>query len=150
MVNNHTLKTNCNLKLRRADIEGSKSVVDMNSWTPQASYPYGNFSDTSSLKLAGNELNHFKDRKAALSRSRTLLKSDESIWLLPLCSKRDFRSFGAILWTLAFNYNKCTAPVKLPTKKFPQSLIAKSNFNVMFNRKEVFERLFPHNVSLSE
>jgi hypothetical protein len=35
----------------RADIEGSKSDVAMNAWPPQASYPYGNFSDTSSFKL---------------------------------------------------------------------------------------------------
>ena len=34
----------------RADIEGSKSDVAMNAWPPQASYPCGNFSDTSSLK----------------------------------------------------------------------------------------------------
>ena len=33
----------------RADIEGSKSDVAMNAWPPQASYPCGNFSDTSSL-----------------------------------------------------------------------------------------------------
>ena len=32
----------------RADIEGSKSNVAMNAWLPQASYPWGNFSDTSS------------------------------------------------------------------------------------------------------
>jgi hypothetical protein len=35
----------------RADIEGSKSNVAMNAWLPQASYPCGNFSDTSSVKL---------------------------------------------------------------------------------------------------
>ena len=35
----------------RADIEGSKSDVAMNAWPPQASYPCGNFSDTSRLKL---------------------------------------------------------------------------------------------------
>jgi len=35
----------------RADIEGSKSNVAMGAWLPQASYPCGNFSDTSSLKL---------------------------------------------------------------------------------------------------
>ena len=35
----------------RADIEGSKSDVAMNTWPPQASYPCGNFSDTSCLKL---------------------------------------------------------------------------------------------------
>ena len=33
--------------IRRADIEESKSNVAMNAWLPQASYPYGNFSDTS-------------------------------------------------------------------------------------------------------
>jgi hypothetical protein len=33
----------------RADIEGSKSNVAMNAWLPQASYPCGNFSDTSRL-----------------------------------------------------------------------------------------------------
>ena len=35
----------------RADIEGSKSNVAMNAWLPQASYPCGNFSDTSSFIL---------------------------------------------------------------------------------------------------
>ena len=35
----------------RADIEESKSNVAMNAWLPQASYPCGNFSDTSSLTL---------------------------------------------------------------------------------------------------
>ncbi len=33
----------------RADIEGSKSNVAMSAWLPQASYPCGNFSDTSNL-----------------------------------------------------------------------------------------------------
>ncbi|CAN7092833.1 unnamed protein product, partial [Brassica rapa subsp. narinosa] len=35
----------------RAEIEGSKSNVAMNAWLPQASYPCGNFSDTSSFKF---------------------------------------------------------------------------------------------------
>ncbi|CAL9057534.1 unnamed protein product [Musa banksii] len=35
----------------KADIEGSKSNVAMNAWLPQASYPCGNFSDTSSFKF---------------------------------------------------------------------------------------------------
>lgn len=35
----------------RADIKGSKSDVAMNAWPPQASYPCGNFSDTSCIKL---------------------------------------------------------------------------------------------------
>ena len=37
----------------RADIEGSKSNVAMSAWLPQASYPCGNFSDTSTLKSQG-------------------------------------------------------------------------------------------------
>jgi len=36
---------------RPRTIEGSKSNVAMNAWLPQASYPCGNFSDTSCLKL---------------------------------------------------------------------------------------------------
>ena len=39
----------------RADIEGSKSDVAMNAWPPQASYPCGNFSGTSSLKCRGTK-----------------------------------------------------------------------------------------------
>ncbi|PHT24678.1 Regulator of rDNA transcription protein 15 [Capsicum baccatum] len=35
----------------RADIEGSKSNVAVNAWLPQDSYPYGNFSDTSSFEF---------------------------------------------------------------------------------------------------
>ncbi|KAG8155818.1 hypothetical protein JTE90_020798 [Oedothorax gibbosus] len=35
----------------RADIEGSKSNVAMNAWLPRASYPCGNSSDTSCIKL---------------------------------------------------------------------------------------------------
>ena len=37
--------------IRKADIEGSKSNVAMNAWLPQASYPCGNFSDTSSCNF---------------------------------------------------------------------------------------------------
>ena len=35
----------------RADIEGSKSNITMNAWLPQASYPCGIFSNTSSFKF---------------------------------------------------------------------------------------------------
>ena len=35
----------------RADIEGLKSNITMNAWLPQASYPCGNFSNTSSFKF---------------------------------------------------------------------------------------------------
>ena len=46
----------------RADIEESKSNVAMNAWLPQASYPCGNFSDTSHFKfwkLKGSIGHHF-------------------------------------------------------------------------------------------
>jgi len=49
VVNNHTLSKFCFRRLKRDDIEGSKSSVDLDSWLPQASYPYGNFSDTSNF-----------------------------------------------------------------------------------------------------
>jgi len=39
----------------RANAEGSKSNVAMNAWLLQASYPYGNFSSTSSLKFQGTK-----------------------------------------------------------------------------------------------
>ena len=44
----------------RADIEGSKSNVAMSAWLPQASYPCGNFSDTSSFKsrMAKGSIGH--------------------------------------------------------------------------------------------
>uniref|UniRef100_A0A2N9EUH1 Senescence-associated protein n=1 Tax=Fagus sylvatica TaxID=28930 RepID=A0A2N9EUH1_FAGSY len=51
-VNNPTLGEFCFITMiGRADIEGSKSNVAMNAWLPQASYPCGNFSDTSSFKF---------------------------------------------------------------------------------------------------
>jgi len=50
-VNNPAICEFCLTVIGRADIEGSKSNVAMNAWLPQASYPCGNFSDTSSLKF---------------------------------------------------------------------------------------------------
>ncbi|PHT25928.1 Regulator of rDNA transcription protein 15 [Capsicum baccatum] len=50
-VNNPTLGEFCFTMIGRADIEGSKSNVAMNASLPQASYPYGNFSDTSSFEF---------------------------------------------------------------------------------------------------
>src|SRR3954465_4381060 len=50
-MNNPTLCPGCEAMIGRADIEESKSNVAMNAWLPQASYPCGNFSDTSSLKF---------------------------------------------------------------------------------------------------
>ena len=41
--------------IERADIEGSKSNVAKDAWLPQASYPCGNFSDTSCHKLSASK-----------------------------------------------------------------------------------------------
>ena len=65
----------------RADIEGSKSDVAMNAWPPQASYPCGNFSDTSCLKLSTS--------KGSIGRAftvciRTENQNQASIWPYPL------------------------------------------------------------------
>ena len=50
-MNNPTIGDFCVARIGRADIEGSKSYVAMNAWQPQASYPCGNFSDTSRPRL---------------------------------------------------------------------------------------------------
>ena len=50
-VNNPTLGEFCFTMIGKVDIEGSKSNITMNAWLPQASYPCGNFSDTSSFKF---------------------------------------------------------------------------------------------------
>ena len=63
-MNNPTLGDFCDPMIGRADIEGSKSNVAMNAWLPQASYPCGNFSDTSSLK--------FKKAKGSIGHAFTV------------------------------------------------------------------------------
>lgn len=54
-MNNPTLGEFCFTMIGRADIEGSKSNVAMNAWLPQASYPCGNFSDTSNFKFRSSK-----------------------------------------------------------------------------------------------
>jgi len=46
-MNKPTLEKTCLCTLGRADIEGSKSDVAQDAWPPQASYPFGNYCDTS-------------------------------------------------------------------------------------------------------
>ena len=60
-MNNPTLAHFCEGMIRRADIEESKSDVAMNAWPPQASYPYGNFSDTSTC--------NFRKRKGSIGHN---------------------------------------------------------------------------------
>jgi hypothetical protein len=65
----------------RADIEGSKSDVAMDAWPPQASYPCGNFSDTSCWKLYNSKgsISH-----AFAVRIRTENQDQVSIYLFAL------------------------------------------------------------------
>ena len=60
-MNNPTLGEFCFAMIGRADIEESKSNVAMNAWLPQASYPYGNFSDTSTC--------NFRKRKGSIGHN---------------------------------------------------------------------------------
>ena len=69
-MNNPTLGEFCFAMIGRADIEGSKSNVAMNAWLPQASYPCGNFSDTSSVK--------FPQAKGSIGHAFTVCASTES------------------------------------------------------------------------
>ncbi|PHT25749.1 Regulator of rDNA transcription protein 15 [Capsicum baccatum] len=61
----------------RANIEGSKSNVAMNAWLPQASYPCGNFSDTSSFefRMSKGSLGH-----AFMVRIRTRNQNQKSFY----------------------------------------------------------------------
>ncbi|CAN6967600.1 unnamed protein product [Brassica rapa subsp. trilocularis] len=54
----------------RADIEESKSNVAMNAWLPQASYPCGNFSDTSSFK--------FRRSKGSIGHAFTMCRPSQT------------------------------------------------------------------------
>ena len=60
-MNNPTLGDFCDTMIGRADIEESKSYVAMNAWQPQASYPCGNFSDTST--------SNFRKRKGSIGHN---------------------------------------------------------------------------------
>ncbi|PHT26288.1 hypothetical protein CQW23_34102 [Capsicum baccatum] len=69
-VNNPTLGEFFFTMIGRADIEGSKSNVAMNAWLPQASYPCGNFSDTSSFE--------FRRSKGSLGHAFTMCRPSQT------------------------------------------------------------------------
>ncbi|WZZ78135.1 hypothetical protein YC2023_098707 [Brassica napus] len=69
-VNSPTLGEFCFTMVGRADIEGSKSNVAMNAWLPQASYPCGNFSDTSSFK--------FRRSKGSIGHAFTMCRPSQT------------------------------------------------------------------------
>ena len=109
-MNKPTLWPGCKSMIGRADIEGSKSDVAKNAWPPQASYPCGNFSDTSCYKLAKIK----RIDRPGFHRPHSYWEFGSSQHR-PLCSTRDFRSRWAGLGTPALSFDRCTAPVKLPT-----------------------------------
>ncbi|KAL9414132.1 hypothetical protein AB3S75_042584 [Citrus x aurantiifolia] len=71
----------------RADIEGSKSNVAMNAWLPQASYPCGNFSDTSSFK--------FRRSKGSIGHAFTMCRPSQTPHLTMSSARIDPRE-GAL------------------------------------------------------
>lgn len=94
----------------RADIEGSKSNVAMFAWLPQASYPCGNFSDTSNLMN--------REVKGSIGHAFTVCihtENQNQVSFSPFGLQRDFCSLWAHLWTPALSFNRCAAPAKLPT-----------------------------------
>ena len=119
-MNNLTFFPLCEKGVGRADIEESKSDVAMNAWPPQASYPCGNFSDTSSLNVRGP--------KGSLGLSFHCFHSYwkwKSNQLLPLNSTSDFRSLWADLGSPVLSFNRCAAPAKLPTWQCPRRTSAR-------------------------
>ncbi len=109
-MNNPTLGLCCEAMIGRADIEESKSNVAMNAWLPQASYPCGNFSDTSSLK--------FINTKGSIGHAFTVCIHTENQ------NQRSFYPFiqheisvliELLLGHLCYRF-RCAAPAKLPTR----------------------------------
>ncbi|KAG8170617.1 hypothetical protein JTE90_005432 [Oedothorax gibbosus] len=76
----------------RADIEGSKSNVAMNAWLPRASYPCGNSSDTSCIKLVKS--------KGSIGHAfavRIHTENQDQASLLAFCSTREAVHLGDLL-----------------------------------------------------
>jgi len=89
----------------RPRIKGTKSNVAMNAWLPQASYPYGNFSNTSSFK--------FRRTKGSIRHAFTVrihTGNQNQTWLTPKPTKMDSfchqtlpTSFLLHLWCLSLD-----------------------------------------------
>jgi len=95
----------------RADIEESKSHVDMISWRPQASYPCGNFSVTSSFRCPKTKR---IDRPRFHGCKNHWFSQSEK--LLLFCSTAGFRPAWASFRTPALHFSRRAAPAKLPIK----------------------------------
>jgi len=102
----------------RADIEGSKSNVDMNSWLPQASYPCGNFSDTSFLK--------FTNKKGSIGQSFNVSIHTENLnqtsfypFILQEISVLFELIFGRMRYFFTYEPPQPNSPPKDVDKKLP-------------------------------
>ena len=112
-MNNPTLSAFCNARLGRADIEGSKSDVAVGAWPPQASYPCGNFSDTSGMNIS---ILLIKGSLASLSRSREVLNLYDQASLYP-CVPREI----SVLAELALGHLRCRVTDMPPQPNSPSA-----------------------------
>jgi len=105
-----------------ADIEGSKSHVDMNSWRPQASCPCGNFCDTcvkTILYRQHNCLCLFYTGSIGLdfsSLNRAGTQSQLSFWPLPL-------QRVSVSLELNFGQSRCLLKIVPPQPNFPTETV---------------------------
>jgi len=133
-MNNLTFYVFCGVTLLRADIEGSKCHVALSAWRQQASYPCGNFSDTSFetwiFTMTWEVFNDEEkthccalpqlwklDPSTRIDRPEFLLiiiclknYSQTSLFAFP--STRGFCPLWANLWTPALQFNRFAAPAK--------------------------------------
>jgi hypothetical protein len=94
----------------RADIEGSKSNVAMDAWLPQASYPCGNFSDTSCLELAKS--------KGSIGHAFAVCirtENQNQVSFCPFTLHEVSVLTELTLGHLRYQFDRCTAPAKLPS-----------------------------------
>ena len=107
----------------------------MNAWPPQASYPCGNFSDTSSFVI----------QKSKGSLSQTFQCSDVN-WVsksnqhLHLNSTCDICSHWIDLRSSVLFFNRCAAPAKLPIWQYIES-----SFLDKFNLEKYLIKYFYYN-----
>ncbi|PHT27158.1 hypothetical protein CQW23_33245 [Capsicum baccatum] len=90
----------------RADIEGSKSNVAKNAWVPQASYPCGNFFDTSTFEFQSRIPLVRTSFELAVQRAGNISSSPPTTYVfgtwtpVPSPQSQSFsRSYGSILPT---------------------------------------------------
>ena len=113
----------------RADIEGSKSDVDMNAWPPQASYPCGNFSDTSRSKLPIGSLRKRSETKGSLGRAFAVVLVTEELDQASFCpyALREVSGHAELaLGHLRYRLTDVPPQSNSPSENFPGTLDART------------------------